>query len=253
VNIDIRKEKMSVSNDDFKSSRPKLKKKRKSHEEASTNSEDSDESSVLLILNLTRPFTVNQLKGMLQRTGTIVDFWIDRIKSTCCVQFFTVDQASETRMALDGVVWPENNPKTLHVTFSTEEQLKKYQELSGEGFNKRTEIEAKVAVEVRDWDKGKVEQEEEKEERPAPETSEKKSKAVKCLDELFRITVAGPAIYWKPVSAKQIIQKSMATNNNVAKAQIKKDMMDTRRSLQNTKMLLPVKRRNRSSSSSSSN
>jgi len=244
---------MSVSKDGSKSSRPKMKKKRKSQEGPSSNSEDADESSVLLILNLTRPFTVNQLKGMLQRTGTIVDFWIDRIKSTCCVQFFTVDQASETRMALDGVIWPENNPKTLRVTFSTEEQLKKYQESSGEELNKRTEIEAKVAVEVRDWDRGKVEREEEKEERPAPEIPEKKSKAIKCLDELFRITVAGPAIYWKPVSDEQINQKSMATNNNVTKAQIKKDMMDTRRSLQNTRILLPVKRRNRSSSSSSNN
>merc|ERR1711915_790241 len=119
--------------------------------------------------------------------------------------------------------------------------------------NKRTEIEAKVAVEVRDWDRGKIEREEEKEERPALENPEKKSKAIKCLDELFRITVAGPAIYWKPVSDEQINQKSMTINNNVTKAQIKKDMMDTRRSLQNTKMLLPVKRRNRSSSSSSNN
>ena len=53
-----------------------------------------------------------------------------RIKSTCCVQFSSVDQASETRMALDGVTWPQGNPKTLRVTFSTEENLKKYQEVN---------------------------------------------------------------------------------------------------------------------------
>ena len=39
---------------------------------------DLNETAVVLIINLTRPFTVNQLKEMLKRTGTIVDFWIDR-------------------------------------------------------------------------------------------------------------------------------------------------------------------------------
>lgn len=39
---------------------------------------DLSETEVVLITNLTRPFTVNQLKEMLKRTGTIVDFWIDR-------------------------------------------------------------------------------------------------------------------------------------------------------------------------------
>merc|ERR1719184_194255 len=87
---------------------------------------DVNETAVVLITHLTRPFTVNQLKEMLKRTGTIVDFWIDRIKSMCCVQFSTVDQASETRMALDGVTWPQGNPKTLRVSFSTEEELKRY-------------------------------------------------------------------------------------------------------------------------------
>ena len=53
-----------------------------------------------------------------------------RIKSTCCVQFSTSDQASETRMALDGVTWPQGNNKVLRVAFSSAEQLKKYKEVS---------------------------------------------------------------------------------------------------------------------------
>ena len=45
-------------------------------------------SDVLFISNLVRPFTVNQLKELLARTGTIVEggFWIDKIKSKCYVQ-----------------------------------------------------------------------------------------------------------------------------------------------------------------------
>ena len=35
---------------------------------------------MIQIVNLTRPFTVNQLKEMLKRTGSIEDFWIDRFE-----------------------------------------------------------------------------------------------------------------------------------------------------------------------------
>lgn len=48
-------------------------------------------SNVLYITNLVRPFTVLQLKGLLARTGKIVEngFWIDRIKSKCYVEYET--------------------------------------------------------------------------------------------------------------------------------------------------------------------
>merc|ERR1711915_29078 len=123
---------------------------------------DLNETAVVLIINLTRPFTVNQLKEMLKRTGTIVEFWIDRIKSMCCVQFATVDQASETRMALDGVTWPQGNPKTLRVSFSSEEQLKKYQESSGEGIGRLGSDTNGRFGGVREWDKNKLDQEQER-------------------------------------------------------------------------------------------
>lgn len=44
---------------------------------------------VLQVLNLVRPFTLNQLKGMLSREGNIASengFWIDKIKSKCIVK-----------------------------------------------------------------------------------------------------------------------------------------------------------------------
>lgn len=48
-------------------------------------------SNVLYITNLVRPFTVLQLKGLLARTGKIIEngFWIDRIKSKCFVEYET--------------------------------------------------------------------------------------------------------------------------------------------------------------------
>lgn len=46
-------------------------------------------SNILYITNLVRPFTVLQLKGLLARTGKIVEngFWIDKIKSKCYVKY----------------------------------------------------------------------------------------------------------------------------------------------------------------------
>lgn len=48
-------------------------------------------SNILYITNLVRPFTVLQLKGLLVRTGKIVEngFWMDKIKSKCFVKYET--------------------------------------------------------------------------------------------------------------------------------------------------------------------
>lgn len=48
-------------------------------------------SCILYITNLVRPFTALQLKGLLARTGKIVEngFWMDKIKSKCYVKFET--------------------------------------------------------------------------------------------------------------------------------------------------------------------
>lgn len=49
------------------------------------------QSCILYITNLVRPFTLPQLKNLLQRTGRIAEngFWIDRIKSKCFVHYET--------------------------------------------------------------------------------------------------------------------------------------------------------------------
>ncbi|XP_055546330.1 apoptotic chromatin condensation inducer in the nucleus [Wyeomyia smithii] len=84
-------------------------------------------SNILYITNLVRPFTVLQLKGLLARTGKIVEngFWIDKIKSKCYVKYETEDEAVETRHALHGVRWPTSNPKCLNVDFGTESAMEK--------------------------------------------------------------------------------------------------------------------------------
>ena len=49
---------------------------------------------------------------------------------------------------------------------------------------------------------------------------EKKPAAVKSLEDLFKKTVSGPAIYWKPLSEDQIKQKIEARNKKIMEAQI---------------------------------
>jgi len=189
--------------------------------------EDLNETEVILITNLTRPFTVNQLKEMLKRTGTIVDFWIDRIKSKCCVEFSSSDQASETRMALNGVTWPQGNPKTLKVSFSSKEDMKKMQEGVNDGVSGRlgAETEGRIGV-LRDWDKNKLDQEKErdrerergrsvKEVREREKSEDKSVVVTKSLEDLFNKTTAGPAIYWRPLTEEEIDVKIKERNMKI--------------------------------------
>ncbi|KAG7209379.1 hypothetical protein KM043_015478 [Ampulex compressa] len=135
----------------------------------------SKPTNILLIKNLVRPFTLNQIKELLSRTGTIMEngFWMDRIKSKCFVEYSNEDQAFETRQALHGISWPVSNPKRLHVEYATKDDMELARELSKDqptprktepllpsdtwqqewGREERTNA-TKVMI-VREWDLGK--------------------------------------------------------------------------------------------------
>ncbi|XP_030609113.1 apoptotic chromatin condensation inducer 1b isoform X2 [Archocentrus centrarchus] len=82
-------------------------------------------SNIIHVTNLVRPFTLGQLKELLNRTGSLVEegFWIDKIKSHCYVTYATTEEAVATRAALHGVKWPTSNPKVLSVDFSEQSEL----------------------------------------------------------------------------------------------------------------------------------
>jgi len=86
-------------------------------------------TTILHIKGLTRPFTINQLHVLLNRTGKLLtdEFWIDKIKSHCLAVYETVEEAEATRNALHGTQWPNSNPKSLRVDFSNDNQLKRFQ------------------------------------------------------------------------------------------------------------------------------
>ncbi|KAK9524839.1 hypothetical protein VZT92_017205 [Zoarces viviparus] len=82
-------------------------------------------SNIIHVTNLVRPFTLGQLKELLNRTGSVVEegFWIDKIKSHCYVTYATTEEAVATRAALHGVKWPPSNPKVLRVDFCGQDEL----------------------------------------------------------------------------------------------------------------------------------
>ncbi|XP_067300267.1 apoptotic chromatin condensation inducer 1b isoform X2 [Pseudorasbora parva] len=82
-------------------------------------------SKIIHVCNLVRPFTLGQLKELLNRTGTVVEegFWIDKIKSHCYVTYSTIEEAVATREALHGVKWPGSNPKVLRVDFCEQDEV----------------------------------------------------------------------------------------------------------------------------------
>ncbi|XP_066587793.1 apoptotic chromatin condensation inducer in the nucleus isoform X2 [Prorops nasuta] len=154
----------------------------------------STPTNILLIKNLVRPFTLNQIKELLTRTGTIVEngFWMDRIKSKCFVEYTNEDQAFETRQALHGISWPVSNPKRLLVEYATKEDMEMARELSKDqpilrkteplvstdiwqhdwGRDEKTNV-AKVTV-VREWDLGKEENQQHVKEKEREKKEDKK-------------------------------------------------------------------------------
>lgn len=98
-------------------------------DEAAVEEEIRDPTNVLLIENLVRPFTLTQLKEVLTQHGRIVEdkFWTDKVKSKCCAVYETVEAATLTKESLHGQQWPTSNPKTLKISYSTEENLVQYQ------------------------------------------------------------------------------------------------------------------------------
>ena len=90
---------------------------------------------IVHITNLTRPFTLNELKGILTIYGEIEDLWLDPLKSQCFVTFATKTAAEAALLGLNGKQFPELIGKILMAEISSSEKLKlvknKCEELTG--------------------------------------------------------------------------------------------------------------------------
>ncbi|KAJ5077603.1 sap DNA-binding domain-containing protein [Anaeramoeba ignava] len=70
-------------------------------------------SKVLLIENFVRPFTVRSARKLLEKTGKVLDFWMNSIKTHCFVFFDSFEQAEKTRNVIYGLRWPKSGSKLL--------------------------------------------------------------------------------------------------------------------------------------------
>ena len=168
------------------------------------------------------------IKEMLKRTGTILDFWLNRIKSKCCVQFSSKEEASETRMALNGVTWPIDNKNPLRVVFTTTENMERLKTSADEAAERLVVSNGARSgiIPVRDWDKDRLPGSQQKRRSASPSRGDRRSKQetppppvqTKSLEELFKKTKALPALYWKPLSSEVIAKKEEARNRRVLAA-----------------------------------
>lgn len=76
-------------------------------------------TNILYIKNLTRPFTLLELKAFLSVFGNISDIWLDSLKSQCFATFESVDAAIKCQTEVSGKQFPVKTGKALSVEFSS--------------------------------------------------------------------------------------------------------------------------------------
>ena len=197
-------------------------------------------TTALYIRNFKRPLPPpglkNKLKSLAQAPNdpenpeTLVEFFLDSIKSHCLVQFTSVAAASRVRMALHDRVWPdERDRKALWVDYIPEEKIKKWIEVEQEASGKRGGGQKRweVVYEKEGNDIAAYLQEEDPSgprgplpvSRPdvtrngypvlpatqakpiavAPPPKPEMGKGFKALDDLFHSTTTKPKLYYQPV------------------------------------------------------
>ncbi|KAF5769411.1 putative transcription regulator SAP family [Helianthus annuus] len=78
----------------------------------------------LRIDNFLRPFTLKAVQEFLGKTGTIVSFWMDQIKTHCYITYASVEEATETRNAVCNLQWPVNGGRLLMADFVDPQEVK---------------------------------------------------------------------------------------------------------------------------------
>ena len=183
---------------------------------------NKNNSRIVEIQNLVRPFTNNQLINLLKRTGSFdeapgQDFWIDKIKSHALVKYSTASEAEETVMALDGVKWPSSNQKKLIVTFTTNEHFERQSKEAvsltrgptasafdssdrGQKRNARENSEDNANRKRPRRDSNEIEDNHRKRKISASKDEQppQAKREAKSLEVLFNKTKTLPSIYWKP-------------------------------------------------------
>ncbi|KRY88394.1 Apoptotic chromatin condensation inducer in the nucleus [Trichinella pseudospiralis] len=139
-------------------------------------------SPVIYVRCLTRPYAIPALHNILGSFGSYSkkNFWINSIKSSCLVKYDDIESAVKARDALHNIRWPASNPKTLHVDFSTTEEL---ESLLATVESEETSEEVLVSA--------------------VPVVVGEVMVAAQKLAQLFQRTTTKPSLYYLPLTSEQ--------------------------------------------------
>nr|XP_043615157.1 apoptotic chromatin condensation inducer in the nucleus-like [Erigeron canadensis] len=78
----------------------------------------------LRIDHFVRPFTLKAVQDLLGKTGSVVSFWMDHIKTHCYVTYSSVEEAVDTRNAVYNLQWPAYGGRLLIAEFVDPSEVK---------------------------------------------------------------------------------------------------------------------------------
>ncbi|PJF20001.1 Aminoacyl-tRNA synthetase, class Ic domain-containing protein [Paramicrosporidium saccamoebae] len=81
------------------------------------------ETTVVHITNFVRPFAVPAVRNLVGQFGTIVDFWMDHLRTNCFVQFEGPSAADDCIRKLGGIKWPFDTGRCLQTSKSDQKAM----------------------------------------------------------------------------------------------------------------------------------
>ncbi|KAM0056152.1 putative transcription regulator SAP family [Helianthus debilis subsp. tardiflorus] len=168
--------------------------------------------------NFLRPFTLKAVQEFLGKTGTVVSFWMDQIKTHCYVTYASVEEAIETRNAVCNLQWPVNGGRLLMADFVDPQEVKnRVDPPPPSPATPATTTAAPLATVQPPQPSTRLKQPLPRPPPPlsnplparnrAPPPLEKVNPPIVTLDDLFKKTRATPRIYYLPLSDEQVAAK----------------------------------------------
>ncbi|KAL4376666.1 hypothetical protein GQ457_02G016910 [Hibiscus cannabinus] len=193
----------------------------------------------LRIDNFLRPFTLKAAQELLGKTGTVMSFWMDHIKTHCYVTYSSVEEAIDTRNAVYNLQWPPNGGRLLVADFVDPLEVKTRvdappQTPTTPGTYGSTAPQAQPVSLPQPSPRQQISRQQlpppsvlppppplpnpppVRERLPLPPPPpEKLDPPIVTLDDLFRKTKATPRIYYLPLSDEQVAAKRAVEGRNM--------------------------------------
>ncbi|KAJ1412865.1 SAP domain [Sesbania bispinosa] len=184
-----------------------------------------------------RPFTLKAVQELLGKTGNVISFWMDQIKTHCYVTYSSIEEATETRNAVYNLQWPPNGGRLLVAEYVDPQEVK--MKLEAPPTQVASVSNDSTVPPVTPTSQPEPSPLQHREQPPAtatlppppplskpppparqrlpspPPRPEKVDQPIVTLDDLFRKTKATPRIYYLPLSEEQVGAKLAAQSRSI--------------------------------------